>query len=255
MNHSGRRPRNHSKAIKEELQQLNLHLSQRSAFELNEILQTAACTSAEVAHVLIRVINDISAKRQQTFHPVQQSGTFIFGQNESQLDTPPDSAEDSEMSGTDCSRSTFASRAFTSFGSHGPKHPDINFSDTANARPAKRKHLADRDDNLPGPRINLHKKRRSLELPPEPKRSYRGSDSPIRQKHRCVNCSRLVDGHEWENLHGCIHHPGYLTATDIWSCCQSTSLVRGCIVSKHTEVARKVMEANSTAVKYEQMLT
>ena len=58
------------------------------------------------------------------------------------------------------------------------------------------------------------------------------------KQQRCVNCgmSAPINGHQWTNCHGCIYHPGSLTTHNNWSCCGSSSLVRGCLVTRHTEI-------------------
>lgn len=259
MNYSNSRSKMSLKVTKEELAQLDLYLSQKCASELIQIIQVAASTSAEAAHVLLRVINDNSANKPVSFQPVKVSQTtyqpFPASHPGAQPHAFADSAEDSEMSGTDSSTCMFGARRPSSSVSHSLRYSGSNSSNKIPANPAKRKFLADREENIPSPRMSLHKKRKSLEMSPDAKRIFCKVNSPTVQKHRCVNCSRYVDGHEWDNLHGCIHHPGYLTVADIWSCCQSSSLVRGCLVSTHSEVARTIIGTSNTPMMPEQMVT
>ena len=144
------------------------------------------------------------------------------------------------------------------FLSSSAHHSDLvgsSASDRITPRPAKRKYLVDRDENVVNVRA-FSKKRKSVENSPDASYSnFHNNSTTSSQKHRCVNCNRHVDGYEWDNLHGCVHHPGYLMAADIWSCCQSQSLVRGCLVSKHSEVSLALINSGFTKTMQKQMVT
>lgn len=232
MSYFSSRSRAYSKATKEELALLQFHLSKKSTDELNIILQTAANTSSEVAHILMWVISELYTEGQ-----AHQKFTQAFSFDPQRHCRTPDTSEDSEMSGTDSSSCTISTHS-RSMLAGARFYPTESFAlNNSPVRPGKQKFLADRSDDNSCWMQSFNKKRRSLENSPRAKRpAFEMYSTDPEQKHRCVNCSRLVDGHEWENLHGCIHHPGYLTSTDVWSCCQLQSLVRGCLVAKHSEV-------------------
>lgn len=114
-------------------------------------------------------------------------------------------------------------------------------------KPTKRKFLADRDENVPtsSSRSKISKRQRS------------GADFltvycedlnrplfEVKQVNHfsCRNCGHRVQAHEWDNLNGCIHHPGNYNGK--WSCCNSEEFVPGCIVSRHQELDLSAWKTN-----------
>lgn len=115
-----------------------------------------------------------------------------------------------------------------------------NSYDTSTSKSNKRKFLADRDESLPpvSPSSKIARKRRSGHR--SASSFFYGDvhcnalESKQSNHHSCRNCGHHVNTHEWDNLNGCIHHPGRYDGR--WSCCDSAEFVPGCIVSKHQEL-------------------
>lgn len=190
-------------------------------------------------------------KLTRSRHSQQHPPSCDPAQFETGLPTPTATPEeDTEMSGTENVEPWFQFQLELQCQARSLRPPFFESGkpapSTAQQRPNKRKHLADRDNNIPTqsaqpskwPRRDQHQHQHQsrLRLPSPP-------DLPVSDNQTCcVNCGRFLA--PAGNLHNCIYHPGnWIRAADspdrrvgrgYWSCCSSSSPADcGCLISRH----------------------
>lgn len=242
MSYFNNRPRAYSKPTKEETKELGNILSKYSAHDLRLVMLSAANESPDVAQLFMKIMKDVELGPTLLLQPVQPNRQHTMLDSclpETGLLTPIDVSEDSEMSGTEAVQTQTQyhparPESFVPTPSHTNFPATLEPGITSSKRPNKRKSLADRDDNIPSyypPSQSsiLSKRRRSNNHASEPQ--------PNHDKMHCLNCGLWTPNSKFENLHGCIYHPGdfeFDGTVCSWSCCGNIDLKsRGCLITRH----------------------
>lgn len=247
MSYFTNRPRAYSKPTKEETKELSNLLSKCSAHDLRLIMLSAATESPNVVQLFMKIMRNDDSTPDPHPQPVQSTQQQTTGNPcypDTGLLTPIDISEDSEMSGTENGQSyaqqhhlarpeSFmpTSSCFTSGTPFQHEIPSLK-------RPNKRKSLADRDDNFPSsPHSSFLSKRRK----PSVHRHPSDHQSSL-EKTYCLNCGLWTTNSKFENLHGCIYHPGDFSFDGTkcsWSCCRNSDLKsRGCLITRHNGLSK-----------------
>lgn len=247
MSYFTNRPRAYTKPTKEEMRELSNVLSKYSAHDLRLVMLSAANESPDVAQLFMKIMKDIGLDSRSLLQPVQPSQQHMISAScypDGGLLTPVDISEDSEMSGTEGIRIQTQPRSarpesFMPTPSHITFPTTLEPGTTSLKRPNKRKSLADRDDNVtthypPLQPSFLLKRRKSSNHASDPQSNH--------DKMHCLNCGLWTPNSKFENLHGCIYHPGDFNFDGTvcsWSCCRNSDLKsRGCLITRHKGLDR-----------------
>lgn len=247
MSYFTNRPRAYSKPTKEETKELSSILSRCSAHDLRSVMLSAANESSDVAHLFMKIMKDATLNAHSHLQPAQPNQQHVVSSScypETGLLTPTEISEDSEMSGTEAIQNQtqhLPARpgSFIPTPSHMTSPTTLEPGLVSLKRPKKRKSLADRDDYIPShsslsQSAFLTKRRKSSSHPSEPQLNH--------DKMHCLNCGLWTSNSRFENLYGCIYHPGEFNFDGTvcsWSCCRNSDLKScGCLITRHKALNR-----------------
>jgi len=253
MNYSMTRTRSFSKPTREELKQLDTQLPHYNIDELQSAIQLVSTQSPDLAHVLLSHLH--ARSQYQPLQSPQQNNINPTVLNYHGTPTPVKSSEDVEMTDTENIPPVFQHN--TQFKHIHYPPPLSNPCSPVQQRPSKRKHVSDKDENIPSTRIGPSLKRHRPSQQPIPSPTTATTKT---SQTTCLNCNKPFSPSYTTGSHACIYHPDVLTLsltqahnpetgapaqpdtstttgtgtrTWKWSCCSTLRSSPGCIVTQH----------------------